>query len=235
MSEPVVEARGVGRTYRSGSAAIRVLDGLDLVLAPGELVAVVGASGVGKSTLLHILGLLDRPDAGTLRLEGVDAGAATGAARDVLRNRSVGFVFQFFHLVPELTALDNVLLPARIDAGFAAWFGRRAELRVRARDLLARVGLEGRLDHRPAHLSGGERQRVAIARALMNGPRLLLCDEPTGNLDPETSRGVWEVLRGFRGSDRGILVVTHNEALAADADRVLTLSGGRLAERARAR
>ena len=157
-------------------------------------------------------------------------GGGGGAARDRIRNTSVGFVFQFFHLVPELTALENVLLPARIRAGLLEWLRVRGARRDRARELLEQVGLGARTHHRPAQLSGGERQRVAIARALMNDPKVLLCDEPTGNLDPETSRGVWDVLRGFRGTDRAILVVTHNEHLARDADRVLRLQGGRLVE-----
>jgi lipoprotein-releasing system ATP-binding protein len=235
VSELLYRARGVGRTYRSGSAAIRVLGGLDFELAAGEVVAVVGASGVGKSTLLHLLGLLDRPDEGTLELAGTDLASVSGARRDAIRNEMIGFVFQFFHLVPELTALDNVLLPARIRAGVLEWIRTGGERRARARELLGAVGLAERAKHRPPHLSGGERQRVAIARALMNGPRVLLCDEPTGNLDPETSRGVWEVLRGFRGGNRAILVVTHNEMLAADADRVLRLEGGRLSAVVRTR
>ena len=231
MSDPIYRARDLHRVYRSGSARIQVLQGLDLDLVQGEVVAVVGASGVGKSTLLHILGLLDRPDQGILEFEGRDLADAGRAERDRIRNRSVGFVFQFFHLVPELTALENVLLPARIESGALAWPGRRSGIRARAADLLAKVGLAERTNHRPSQLSGGERQRVAIARALMNGPRVLLCDEPTGNLDPETSRGVWDVLRGFRGTDRAILVVTHNETLAGDADRVLRMRGGRLEDR----
>jgi len=229
MSENLCRARGLRRSYRSGSARIQVLDGLDLDLAAGEIVAVVGASGVGKSTLLHVLGLLDRPDEGEIELLGQDLRTVRGGARDRLRNASVGFVFQFFHLVAELSALDNVLLPARIGTGVIAWMGARKAARDRARRLLTDVGLGARLTHRPAQLSGGERQRVAIARALMNEPRILLCDEPTGNLDPGTSREVWEVLRGFQGEDRAILVVTHNESLAADAHRILRLRQGRLA------
>ena len=227
---PLYRARGVSKAFRSGTERIRVLEGLDLDLRAGEVVAVLGASGVGKSTLLHVLGLLAKPDAGELALEGADLASIGGAARDRIRNRSIGFVFQFFHLVPELTALENVLLPARIESGLLSWPGAAGAKRERARSLLDRVGLTPRATHRPAQLSGGERQRVAIARALMNDPRVLLCDEPTGNLDPETSRGVWDVLRAFRGSDRAILVVTHNEALAADADRALRLVGGRLVD-----
>jgi lipoprotein-releasing system ATP-binding protein len=230
MSSPVLyRARGIGRTYRSGHASIRVLDGLDLELEAGRIVAIVGASGVGKSTLLHILGLLDRPDEGTLELAGRDLSRVRGSERDEIRSRDVGFVFQFFHLVPELTALDNVLLPARIRTGLLGWFGDGATRRRRAADLLDRVGLSARTTHRPAQLSGGERQRVAIARALMNEPRVLLCDEPTGNLDPDTSAGVWKVLQGFRGEERAILLVTHNETLARDADAILRLEDGRLA------
>jgi lipoprotein-releasing system ATP-binding protein len=233
MSEVLYRASSIGRTYRSGAAEIRILKGLDLTLRGGEIVAVVGASGVGKSTLLHILGLLDRPDEGSLELGGRDLAAVPGAERDRIRNLEIGFVFQFFHLVPELTALENALLPLRIRTGVLDWLRHGRAHRATARELLERVGLGDRVSHRPPHLSGGERQRVAIARALVNGPRILLCDEPTGNLDPETSRGVWEILRGFRGTERAILLVTHNEALAADADRVLKLEGGRLTERAR--
>ncbi len=226
MSEVVYSARGLEKTYRSATVDIPIMEGLDLDLRAGEIVAVVGASGVGKSTLLHILGLLDRPDNGTLTLGDVDLRAVRGAERDRLRNRAIGFVFQFFHLVPELTAEQNVLLPARIAHGALAWLRERHGALARARDLLDHVGLAARALHRPARLSGGERQRVAIARALMNEPRVLLCDEPTGNLDPATSRGVWEVLRGFRGGDRAILVVTHNEHLALEADRVLRMERG---------
>ncbi|MCK6480535.1 MAG: ABC transporter ATP-binding protein [Planctomycetaceae bacterium] len=230
----VYRARDLHKSYRSGEEHLRILQGLDLDLRAGEIVAVLGTSGVGKSTLLHLLGLLDSPDQGSLELEGRDLSSAGGMQRDAVRNRSIGFVFQFFHLVPELTALENVLLPARIETGLLDWLRVRGERRERARALLDQVGLGGRVRHRPAHLSGGERQRVAIARALMNEPRVLLCDEPTGNLDPETSRGVWDVLRGFRGTTRAILVVTHNEHLAADADRVLRLRGGRLVDGAAA-
>ncbi len=235
----IYRARGVSRAYRSGAVRLDILRGLDLDLHAGEVVAVVGASGVGKSTLLHILGLLDAPDGGTLELLGEEVQQPVsrflrltpgGPDRDRIRNRSVGFVFQFFHLVPELTALENVLLPARIEAGLLEWMRVRGDRRARARALLGQVGLADRTTHRPAQLSGGERQRVAIARALMNEPRILLCDEPTGNLDPATSRGVWEVLNAFRGGDRAILVVTHNEHLAADADRVLRLEAGALVE-----
>jgi lipoprotein-releasing system ATP-binding protein len=226
--EVVYRASGIGRTYRSGSSEIRILEGLDLELRAGELVAILGASGVGKSTLLHILGLLDTPDEGSLTLEGVDLAGVKGAARDTLRNGSIGFVFQFFHLVPELSALDNALLPARISTGVFDWWRHGAARREAARKLLIDVGLGERLTHRPAQLSGGERQRVAIARAMINGPRVLLCDEPTGNLDPATSREVWEILRGFRGENRSLLLVTHDERLAADADRVLRLEDGQL-------
>ncbi|MHC4821654.1 MAG: ABC transporter ATP-binding protein [Planctomycetota bacterium] len=232
MSEAVYRARDLRKVFRSGSSEIRILDGLDLELRTGEIVAVVGASGVGKSTLLHILGLLDKPDSGLLELEGKDLSRIGGAARDSLRNRFLGFVFQFFHLVPELSATDNVLLPARIRAGLLDWLSNGKDTRARAMELLDRVGLSERHTHRPAQLSGGERQRVAIARALMNDPRVLLCDEPTGNLDPATSRDVWEVLRGFRDDGRAILVVTHDDQLAGDADRVLRLTRGTLVEEA---
>src|SRR6185295_2579152 len=173
---------------------IPVLEGLDLMLSRGESVSVVGASGSGKTTMIHVLGMLDAPDSGSLEIDGEDVLAASGARRAALRNRHLGFVFQFYHLVNELTALENVELPARIGAGWTPSAGERSAWRDRARELLGTVGLVGREKHRPNQLSGGERQRVAIARAVMNRPAVLFCDEPTGNLDPRTSRGVQELL-----------------------------------------
>ncbi len=233
MSDPArrtaaLEARGIQRTYRLANETIPVLEGLDLRIAPGESVSVVGASGSGKTTMIHVLGLLDRPDAGTLQIEGCDALAASGSRRADLRNRRLGFVFQFYHLVNELTALENVQLPAMIGGGWIEWSRTRPEARARARELLGRVGLSGRERHRPNQLSGGQRQRVAIARALMNRPAVLFCDEPTGNLDPRTSRGVQEVLLEVGADERAMLLVTHDEAFARRCDRVLRLKDGRL-------
>jgi lipoprotein-releasing system ATP-binding protein len=229
MSEPLLVARGVEKKYRMGSSVIEVLKGLDLEIGEGEVVAVVGASGIGKSTLLHILGLLDRPDAGTVHCREIDLFALGQRERASWRNDTFGFIFQFYHLVPELTALENVVLPVMIGTGVMDWGGRKRAARARAREILVQLGLEGRLKHRPPQLSGGERQRVAIARALVNDPDLLLCDEPTGNLDPETSSGVSEALwRMNEQREQAMLLVTHDERLAARADRVLRMVDGRL-------
>jgi predicted ABC-type transport system involved in lysophospholipase L1 biosynthesis ATPase subunit len=216
MSEAVLAASGLCKAYPSGDRRIDVLRGVDLVVHAGESVAIRGESGSGKSTLLNLLAGLDAPDAGTLAW----AGAPAAAAR---RSRYLGMVFQSFYLIPELDALDNVLMAARI-AGRAG-----AAERERARALLTRVGLAERLDHIPAHLSGGERQRVAIARALMNAPRLVLADEPTGNLDEHTGDAVIDLLLGLcRETDTALVLVTHNSAHAAKAGRRLLLRQGRL-------
>ncbi|MFN3615057.1 MAG: ABC transporter ATP-binding protein [Rubrimonas sp.] len=213
----------VRRAYRSGAAALEVLKGVDLSLAQGEIAALVAPSGAGKSTLLQIAGLLDRADSGEVRIGGVRAEGLDDAGRTAMRRERIGFVYQFHHLLPEFSALENVMLPQ-----FAAGVGRAAA-RERAMALLAAVGLEPRADHRPAELSGGEQQRVAVARALANRPRLLLADEPTGNLDPETSGRVFDLLlKVVRDEGVGALVATHNPELAARMDRTLRLSGGRL-------
>jgi ABC-type lipoprotein export system ATPase subunit len=223
-----LEARGICRAYTMAHETIPVLDGLELRLSPGETVSVVGASGSGKTTMIHVLGLLDRPDSGTLTIDGEDVLAASGSRRAQLRNRHLGFVFQFYHLVNELTALENVSLPARIGAGFLPSAGERSAWTDRAHQLLDKVGLSGRERHRPNQLSGGERQRVAIARALMNRPTVLFCDEPTGNLDPRTSRGVQELLFEIGAETRAMLLVTHDEAFARRCGRVLRLKDGKL-------
>jgi lipoprotein-releasing system ATP-binding protein len=214
----------VRRAYRTGAATLEVLRGVDLSIAAGEMVALVAPSGAGKSTLLQIAGLLDRADGGVVRIAGRDATALNDAGRTALRRVSIGFVYQFHHLLPEFSALENVMLPQ-----FAAGVGRAAA-RARAGALLASVGLAARADHRPAELSGGEQQRVAVARALANRPRLLLADEPTGNLDPETAARVFDVmLRVVRDEGAGALVATHNPELAARMDRTVRLAGGRIA------
>jgi lipoprotein-releasing system ATP-binding protein len=227
-TRPALSARGIARAYTMAHETIPVLEALDLELRRGESVSVVGASGSGKTTMIHVLGLLDRPDAGALEIDGEDVIAASGARRAALRNRHLGFVFQFYHLVNELTALENVVLPARIGGGWLPSAGDRSAWRDRARDLLGRVGMGGRERHRPNQLSGGERQRVAIARALMNRPVVLFCDEPTGNLDPRTSRGVQELLLEIGAESRAMLLVTHDEDLARRCRRVLRLREGRL-------
>jgi lipoprotein-releasing system ATP-binding protein len=220
MSEPLLSARGVHKSYRSGPRAIEVLAGLDLDVAAGEAVAVVGDSGVGKSTLLHILGGLDRPDSGSVRFRGEELFSRGLPELADYRNRNVGFIFQFHHLLPEFTALENVEMPFRI--------GRRAaEAADHPSRILERLGMQGRLDHRPAELSGGEQQRVAIARALAAAPSLVLADEPTGNLDPGTGRRVFSLLRELQVERSFALVLaSHSERLAAGCDRILRLEGG---------
>jgi lipoprotein-releasing system ATP-binding protein len=222
MSEHLLSARGIRKSYRSGPRTIDVLRGLDLDISDREAVAIVGDSGVGKSTLLHILGGLDRCDAGDLLFEGSQLYA--GDARELAehRNRNVGFIFQFHYLLPEFTALENVEMPFRI--------GRRdGDLTAEARSILTRLGLESRLSHRPGELSGGEQQRVAIARALAVGPRLVLADEPTGNLDPGTGRRVFELLRELqRERSFALVLASHSERLATGCDRVLRLEEGLL-------
>jgi lipoprotein-releasing system ATP-binding protein len=229
MSEAAPRAmlamRDVVRTYRQASERLDVLRGVTLSVAPGELVGLVGPSGAGKSTLLHLAGLLEKPDAGAVLVDGEDASRLSDGDRTALRRRAIGFVYQFHHLLPEFSALENVVLPQMI-AGVP---GRRA--RVRAEELLSRVGLSARLSHRPARLSGGEQQRTALARALANDPRLLVADEPTGNLDQRTADEVFAMLAGLvRGGNFGALVATHNLDLAARMDRVLEMRDGRIVE-----
>jgi len=223
MAEPLILARGLVKSYRTAAGEVSVLRGVDLDVAGGEMVAITGASGVGKSTLLHVLGTLDRPDAGSLEVAGEDALSLDPGRRCAFRNRTLGFVFQFHHLLPEFTALENVSMPL--------WIGARPaqEARRRAQELLAEVGLAGREHHRPGALSGGEQQRVAVARALAASPRALLADEPTGDLDRATGQKLHETLRSLvRARGLTVVVVTHNEELARGCDRVLKLEGGRL-------
>ncbi|MEL6566545.1 MAG: ABC transporter ATP-binding protein [Pseudomonadota bacterium] len=224
MSEPVLALEDVRKTYNAGAAnAVEVLRGIDLTLAPGEIVALVAPSGAGKSTLLHIAGLLDTPDTGEVRLAGQSMGRASDDRRTRARRDDIGFIYQFHHLLPEFSALENVTLPQRA-AGTV-----RPVAEARARDLLGLVGLAQRADHRPGALSGGEQQRVAFCRALANTPRLLLADEPTGNLDPATSTQVFDTLvRIVRDSDCAALIATHNHALAARMDRIVHLDQGQI-------
>jgi len=211
-----------------------VLKGVDLDIEPGEILAVVGPSGAGKSTLLHLLGALDAPSEGSVIYRGQDLSIMPSAELARWRNEKVGFVFQFYHLFPDLSAHENVLIPAMVAYGPFAYAARRAELHERAKDLLDRVGLGDRLEHRPSQLSGGEQQRVAIARALLLQPELLLCDEPTGNLDRKTGEAILEILFELKESDgQTYVIVTHDERLADRADRLVRMVDGRVVEEER--
>ncbi|MEE2524889.1 ABC transporter ATP-binding protein [Hyphobacterium sp. HN65] len=223
MSDAVLSLRDVTRTYESGDEELHVLRGVNLDLQPGEIVGLIGPSGSGKSTLLHIAGLLEPPDGGSVRLDGIDAVNASDDVRTGLRRNYIGFVYQFHHLLPEFDALENVVLPRLIHGEL------RNKAIPEATRLLTALGLEDRLTHRPAELSGGEQQRVAIARAFANNPKLILADEPTGNLDPKTSDAVFASFRDA-ARDEGVsaLVATHNIGLVERMDRVLALENGEL-------
>ena len=217
------------KSYRRNIDTVRVLHDLELVVQPGEFLSIVGASGSGKSTLLHLLGTLDAPDSGSLLFEGRRIDLLGNRERDRLRNNTFGFIFQFYHLLPELSALDNVLMPAYIAHSMWSWWRVRGQWRKRATELLERVGLGDRLHHKPRELSGGEMQRAAIARALLNHPKILLADEPTGNLDVETGLDVMRLLKDLNKKDGiTIIMVTHNLELAAMTDRVLRMSHGQI-------
>jgi lipoprotein-releasing system ATP-binding protein len=225
MSSPALELRGVGRTFVQGDRKLDVLRGADLALQPGELVALVGPSGAGKSTLLYIAGLLEKPDSGEILISGNVCDVRNDASRTALRRRHLGFVYQFHHLLPEFSAVENVVLPQLI-----AGVGKGAA-RKRAVENLTRLGLQERLKHRPARLSGGEQQRVAIARALANEPAVLLADEPTGNLDHNTADEVMAQLTAeVQGRGLAALVATHNMELASRMNRILRLEDGKLIE-----
>ncbi len=222
---PALELRAVARSYAEGKGRLEVFKDLNLAVYPGEIVALVGQSGSGKSSLLHIAGLLEAPTAGDVLIAGKNCSRLDDKARTRIRRIGIGFVYQFHHLLPEFSALENVVMPQLI-AGAS-----KPAARERATDLLTRLGLAARLDHRPAELSGGEQQRVAIARALANRPLLLLADEPTGNLDPATAARVHEeLLRLIREEGLGALVATHNHELAAGMSRIARLEQGRIIE-----
>jgi len=219
----ILGLQAIRRTYKTGEESLTVLNGADLSLAPGEIVALVAPSGSGKSTLLHLAGLLEKPDAGAVYINGTDAGKLADAARTEIRLRTIGIVYQFHHLLPEFTALENIALPQMI-AGKS-----KAHAESRALDLLSTLGLAARKHHLPGKLSGGEQQRVAIARALANNPALLLADEPTGNLDVSTANIVFdELLRLTRTENIAALIATHNPDLATRMDRLVTLRDGKL-------
>ena len=224
MSDPVLDLRGIEKAYNRGKPSeIQVLRGIDLTVARGEVVALVAPSGAGKSTLLHIAGLLDVPDAGVLRLTGRDMAGAPDKVRTLARRQDVGFVYQFHHLLPEFTALENIVIP-QIANGIS-----QSAAEARARQLLADVGVGDRETHRPAELSGGQQQRVAFCRALANAPKLLLADEPTGNLDVETAGQVFDTLMGIvRATGMSALIATHNLDLAHRMDRIVHLAAGKV-------
>ncbi len=220
---PVVETRALHKSYPMARGELAVLKGIDLSILPGEFVVIVGMSGVGKSTLLHLLGALDRPSSGEVRIGGQDISRLDDDAMARLRNEQIGFVFQFHHLLPEFSALENVMIPALI--------GGHSEpaAKTRAGELLNSVGLGERLHHRPNELSGGEQQRVAVARALMNRPRIILADEPSGNLDRLSSEHLHDLLFNLsRTHQQTFVIVTHNEALAEKADRIIKMFDGRI-------
>ena len=225
MSEPALVLSRVRKVFHQGGVELVVLNDLDLELRPGELVALVGPSGAGKSTLLHLAGLLERPTAGDVRIGGEACGGLSDERRTLLRRATLGFVYQFHHLLPEFSALENVVLPQMI-RGLS-----RREARARSSELLSYLGLKDRLTHRPAELSGGEQQRVAIARAVANAPRILLADEPTGNLDVHTADHVFSTLNQLvRASGLAAIIATHNMDIAAQMDRRVTIRDGLIVE-----
>jgi len=229
MNDQVIHIKDVHKSYRMGKVELRVLRGVSMHVPAGCFQAIVGASGSGKSTLLHLMGLLDRPDRGDIVFGGRSAGSMSHSHRNAMRVGELGFVFQFYHLLPELDMLQNVLLPARIGGGYFGWFSGRKQARRRAEEILDQLGLGDRLHHRPGELSGGERQRVAIGRALINRPRVLLADEPTGNLDSHSGKMIMDLLRQCNKRDgQTIVMVTHDMSLAEQTDRVLWLRDGRL-------
>lgn len=228
MSDVILHAAGLHKSYHLGRTTLEVLRGVSMSVNQGEFVAIMGASGCGKSTLLHLLGALDVPDAGTVRFDGRDVFSGSNAERDRLRNQVFGFVFQFYHLLPELNVLENALMPCMVGTSVLGWPSRRAEFRRNTAKLLEMLGLGGRLKHRPNELSGGERQRVAIVRALANQPRVLLADEPTGNLDTATGREIMSVLTDLNKAGQTIVMVTHDPQVAASAHRIVTLADGRI-------
>ena len=221
----ILSARNIHRKYQQGSSALHILKGVDLDINEGDVLSLVGPSGAGKSTLLHILGGLDKPNEGDVLLDGKNVYTVSDAERSRIRNSQVGFVFQFYHLLPEFTALENVALPALITSGT----GKSQAATLRARELLEKVGLKDRVTHRPQELSGGEQQRVAIARALINKPKIVFCDEPTGNLDSKSGQAIIELLLDLNKIERQTLViVTHDEKIAARSSRIIHIKDGKL-------
>jgi len=224
----ILKSKNIHKFYRMGTNTVRVLKGVNFTVGKGDFVTIVGASGGGKSTLLHILGALDKPDKGKVLFEGNDINRQSAKAVNRFRNRSVGFVFQFYHLLDELTVLENVMLPAMVGRSVAGWLISRKAAKTRAYQLLDELGLKERTAHKPYQLSGGERQRTAIGRALMNQPKLLLADEPTGNLDSEAGNGILNIFERLNRAGQTIVMVTHDDEIAARAKRKVRLHDGRI-------
>ena len=224
----LLKAENLQKSYRMGAINLTVLKGANLAVKKGEFVAIIGASGSGKSTLLHILGALDKPTKGTIAFSGRDLSRFGAGELNKFRNRKVGFVFQFYHLLDELNVLENVFLPVMAGKSIIGWFFCRKWAKKRAQELLKQLGLSDRAKHKPYQLSGGERQRVAIGRALMNEPQLLLADEPTGNLDSATGNSILDVLEKLNRAGQTIVMVTHDERIAQRAGRIVTLVDGKI-------
>jgi len=226
----ILKATNIHKSYSLGGRKLEVLRGLDLAIETGQFVAIIGASGSGKSTLLHILGALDSPDTGTVEFETKRLDKYSPGKLNKFRNTTVGFVFQFYHLLDELTVLENVVLPAMASCSALGWLRRRNSVKKRGKMLIEMMGLDQRIAHKPYQLSGGERQRVAVARAVINQPQLLLADEPTGNLDSETGSGILEVFGRMHRQGQTIIMVTHDERIAAKADKIIRLVDGKIVE-----
>ena len=228
LNNYILTCQQIFKSYRMGATRLDVLKGIDLNIAKGEFVAIKGASGSGKSTLMHILGALDKPDKGGVFFEDKNLSAFSGRKINEFRNKKIGFVFQFYHLLDELTVLQNVLIAPMVQSGTIGWLLHSAKVKKTARQLLGELGLSDRTEHRPYQLSGGERQRVAIARALINQPDIILADEPTGNLDSETGNGILKVFEKLNEAGQTIVMVTHDERVAQKAGRIITLADGKI-------
>jgi lipoprotein-releasing system ATP-binding protein len=229
VSQPHLAAKTVAKAYRKGQHQVSVLRGVDISVNKGEFLSIVGQSGSGKSTLLHLIGLLDAPDVGEIQLDGQRIDDLPAKTRDQLRNRIFGFVFQFYHLLPELSLIENVLSPLMIRHSVWTYWQRRREFQDRAKEIIAKVGLSHRLTHKPSELSGGEMQRAAIARSLIGQPAVLLADEPTGNLDADTGGEIMDLLSTLNQQDGlTIIMVTHDASVAAQAHRIVKLAEGRI-------
>ncbi len=230
MSELILQAENLHKTYHLDMIEVPVLKGLDLFVKDGEFLSIVGASGSGKSTLLHILGALDTPDEGTVKFEGVDIFSSDSEFRNRLRNSEFGFVFQFYHLLAELTVIENVIMPNLVSSTVHSWLKYSQTIYQHAADVLADLGLSHRIWHLPSELSGGERQRVAIARAMINSPKILFADEPTGNLDQQTGQQIFRILLDLNSAGQTIIMVTHDESLAQQTSRIVRLHDGRICQ-----